>query len=218
MNKQVENTLFQINNTLEMLFRVGFLRSYKEVSHQNACNKDILTWNNHVPGRFNSGDSFTTFNQYISIYENGAYHGIVNDGSIIRVYFAFERNILKEHSLLFWPSPLIIPEEDIDELGIREAMQMYLCDLKCESINFRMRTPIRIDYDAENDTEEHPSTHMHFQHAESRVRIEKPICFNTFMRFIVSYIYPHISLDLRNLNRINYSGCPESKVPHVINL
>lgn len=219
MNKHVESTLFQINNTLEMLYGLGFLRSYNPMTCKVKDDIETLTWDNHVPGRHNAGDSFATINQYVTIYESGAYHGIVNDGSIIRASYSFKKNILVGQSLLFWPAPINIPEEDIEELGIREAMHLHLSSLNCDSKELRMRTPMRVDFDPQNASDVHPDTHVHMQHSECRISAKKPICFNTFIKFIISNIYPTLSLNLRSLECINYSGYEKkSKLPSVINI
>lgn len=221
MNKHVEETIFQINNSLEILYGFGFLRFYNEMSYsyEKKNNIEILTWSNHVPGRHNAGDSFTTINQYVSIIETGAYHGIVNDGSIIRAYFVFNKNILKAQSLLYWPAPITIPEEEIEELGIRDAMTFYLNDLTCESKNLRMRTPFRFDFDPSNSSEDHPSTHVHMQHSECRMKATKPICFNTFIKFIIKNMYPDIPLNLKYFKNIYYSGYEkDSKISSIIDI
>jgi hypothetical protein len=108
-------------------------------------------------------------------------------------------------SLLYWPAPIIIPEQDIEELGIREAMQIYLNSLNCDTKELRMRSPFRYDYDCDYNSEDHPSTHIHMQHYKSRIRTNKPICFNTFIKFIIKYFYPTIPLDLRNYESMHYS-------------
>lgn len=54
-----------------------------------------------------------------------------------------------------------------------------------------MRSPIRIDFDSENDKEGHPAVHLHTQHHNSRMKVNKPICFNRFMRFIIENYYPN---------------------------
>ncbi len=78
---------------------------------------------------------------YVSIYKTGAYHCILFDGSIIRAYFKFHKNILLQGSLLYWPAPIIIPEEDVDVLGIREAVNMYFSDTDSRSKKVIMRSP-----------------------------------------------------------------------------
>lgn len=207
MNKHVENTREQIVNTLQLLSGCGLTRITKDVLSTSIENDEILTWHNHVPGRHNVGKSFTTLNQYISIYETGAYHCILFDGSIVRAYFKFQKNLLIQESLLYWPAPIIIPEEDVDELGIREAMNMYYSDEGFRSRKTVMRSPFRFDFDSTNASELHPATHVHMQHAECRISAKKPICFNTFIKFVFRNFYPDSCPSvLDDMERLYYSG------------
>ena len=159
MNRHVEDTRDQILNTLQILSGCGLTRITKDVLSTFDQDCEILTWNNHVSGRHNAGKSFTTLNQYISIYETGAYHCILFDGSIIRAYFKFHKNILLQESLLYWPAPIIISEEEVDELGIREAVNMYFSDEDSRNKKAIMRSPLRFDFDPSNTSELHPA-HM----------------------------------------------------------
>lgn len=207
MNKHVENTKDQIVNTLQMLSNLKLTRIVKNVFPTSNKGFEILTWNNHVAGRHNSGKSFTTLNQYITIYETGAYHCILLDGSIVRVYFKFQENLLIQESLLYWPAPIIIPEDEVDELGIREALSMYLSDENTKINSIVMRSPFRFDYDSSNSSDLHPATHIHLQHSDCRISAKRPICFNTFIKFIFKYFYPqNYSSDFDDLDRLNYSG------------
>ena len=207
MNKHVEDTRDQIINTLQILHECGLSRITKDIAV--VCNQDteILTWDNHVPGRHNAGKSFTTLNQYISIYETGAYHCILFDGSIIRVFFKFRKNILLQESLLYWPSPILIPEEDVDELGIREAVNMYFSDIDMLNSKVAMRSPFRYDFDSSNISEQHPATHVHIQHAECRISAKRPVRFNTFIKFIFANFYPEEYPSIfSDLQPLHYSG------------
>lgn len=207
MNKHVENTKEQIQNTSQLLFSCGLARVTKDVIFESSQGIEMLTWDNHISGRHNAGKSFTMLNQYVSIYETGAYHCVLFDGSIVRVQFKFQKNILLQESLLYWPAPIIIPEEEIDELGIREAINLYFSDIKVSSKNFIMRSPFRFDYDPSNNSERHPATHVHIQHANCRIGAKRPICFNTFIKFIFSNFYPDINPKmLHDLEKLNYSG------------
>lgn len=210
-NKHVENTLDQIQNTLQLLSALGMTRITKEiVCISPEKGYEILTWNNHIPGRHNAGKAFTTLEQYLTIYESGAYHCILFDGSIIRVYFKFNKNILLQQSLLYWPAPVVIPEDEVDELGIREALYMYLSDEKTINKKILMRSPFRYDFDSSKSNESHPMTHVHFQHPECRISAKKPICFNTFIVFIFKYFYPDFyPRIMEKLEQLNYSGYQE---------
>ena len=207
MNKHVINTWEQINNTLNTLTMTGLSRISKNILHYEEGNIATLTWEKHVPGRHNAGESFTTLNQYVSIYETGAYHCILFDGSIVRVFFQFDKNILIQESLLYWPAPIMIPEEDIDELGIREAMNLHLSGLNTDSKALKMRTPFRVDFDPSSASAVHPETHIHMQHNKCRISVKKPICFNTFIKFIFSNFYPDLELAvIEELEPLHYSG------------
>jgi len=203
----VENTKEQIQNTLQTLTNLGLSRTTKNPIYVQDEQYSTLTWDNHIAGRHNSGRAFTTLNQYVSIYETGAYHSILFDGSILRVFFKFHKNILVQESLLFWPAPIIIPEEDIDELGIREAVNTYLSMQNSTTTELKMRSPVRLDFDPISKTPKHPETHLHMQHSECRMSVNRPWCFNTFIRFIFCNFYPNIEINaLRELEPLNYSG------------
>ena len=210
MNKHVEATRDQISNTLQILTECGLTRITRDVLAIQGRDFEILTWNAHVPGRHNAGKSFATLNQYLSIYETGAYHCILFDGSIIRAYFKFQKNILLQESLLYWPAPIIIPEEDVDELGIREAVSMYFGDEDSRSKKVIMRSPFRFDFDPTNGSERHPATHVHMQHADCRISAKRPICFNAFIKFVFKNFYPDSCPSiLEDLEWLNYSGFNE---------
>ena len=207
MNRHVEDTRDQILNTLQILSGCGLTRITKDVLSTFDQDCEILTWNNHVSGRHNAGKSFTTLNQYISIYETGAYHCILFDCSIIRACFKFHKNILLQESLLYWPAPIIISEEEVDELGIREAVNMYFSDEDSRNKKAIMRSPLRFDFDPSNTSDLHPATHVHMQHADCRISAKRPICFNTFIKFVFKNFYPNCCTSiLDDLKRLNYSG------------
>ena len=122
MNKHVQDTVDQIENTLMTLDRVGLASDTHKVNAQVIAENEILTWPNHVSGRDNAGASFNTLNQYFHIFKTGAYHCVLFDGSIIRAYFKFHDNRLLEESLLYWPAPVRISIEDANKLGIYDAV------------------------------------------------------------------------------------------------
>lgn len=209
MNKHVQDTVDQIENTLETLSLLGLATTTRKVNAQNISGNEILTWSNHVSSRDNAGASFNTLNQYFHIYETGAYHCILFDGSIIRAYFKFQENKLLEESLLYWPAPVKFSSEDVERLGIREVVADIIGNDYCNNEigkHIKMRSPFRYDFDSSNDTEKHPATHIHLQHHECRIGARSPICFNTFVKFIFSNFYPDIQSDyIRKLSILHYS-------------
>ena len=212
INRYVECTREQIINTLQIISELGLSRIIKNPKLSQDGYYSTITWENHVNGRHNSGKAFTTINQYVSIYETGAYHCILFDGSILRVFFRFNKNILEEESLLFWPAPITIPEDDIYELGMREAMNTYISLQDSMTTKLKMRSPIRLDYDSTRSGFEHPSTHLHIQHEECRMSVNRPCCFGTFIKLIFKNFYPDLmSKSLGEIDPLLFSGYEEQK-------
>lgn len=205
-NSHVQATLEQIENTLRTLSDSGLTRIVKDVKTQTDKDITILTWENHTPCRLNCEKYFNSIEQYLHIYETGAYHAIIIDGSIIRFCYKFKKNILIQENLLFWPAPLSIDEDVIDAIGMRQALEDVFYQDNPE-FHIIMRSPLRIDFDPSNVMETHPETHIHIQHSDCRLSLRTPICFNKFIKFIFKNFYPHLDTSsLARLTPLNYSG------------
>jgi len=203
-NKNIQNVTDQMNNMMVFLYDLRLLYYYNEVSPQITNENQIITWNRHEPNRANCGASFTTLAQYEYILNSGAFHCILFDGSIIRCSFTFDGNFLINHSHLWWPAPYAYNIIFTDDFTPQTKYEDFLSDPNWMK-NLRMRSPIRIDFDPEKESESHPLTHMHTQHHESRVHIDKPICFNKFIKYIFQNFYPDIDIDFSKWNLLNFS-------------
>lgn len=203
-NPSAKKTVIQINSTLGTLQEKSLCVTYNPVhlvmDTQHCCQ---ITWNKHVPGRANSGKSFTTLTQYHHIIETNSYHCLLFDGSLIRVNFEFEDDLLLKQNLLWWPAPYdygnilqgVFPPIDIlkDFYGDQEWHK-----------NIRMRSPIRIDFDSTNNQKDHPHSHMHIENEETRINAVSPICFNRFIDFIFRNFYPQFTLPFSQFDFIKY--------------
>lgn len=191
-NKCVLNLKNQINNSLVLLEKLKLVRYYNNIEEEYIVDDDVfrLSWKNHSGGRNVSSNAFLKIDQYLGILNSGAYHAILRDYSIIRVSFSFNDSNLVSQNLLWWPCPVEIDFEDEEYDSYVDIVEMFLYEKK----NFRMRSPIRIDLDTTNNTPDHPMAHMHTQHPKSRINIEEPICFNSFIKFIINNYYPTITI------------------------
>lgn len=203
MNPSAFRTIIQINSTLNFLFNKGVIVFYNEVPRTYKTERRCqITWYNHVPGRINCGDSFNKLGQYEHILKTNSYHGLLFDGSVIRVNFAFEDDLLLTQNLLWWPSPY-----DFSTLLQDFAPIDILYDLYGDSQWFQsitMRSPIRIDFDSTNSSIKHSSCHVHIQNAETRLFIKSPICFNRFVQFILKNFYPQYDVHFLDTDFIKY--------------
>lgn len=187
---QIEN---QINTTLSALSDSEIVYTYNILNKtQVDINKQRISWINHQSGKFNTNSEFLKLNQYIQILKNNSYLCILYDGSLVRVSYTFEKDILVGHNLLWWPAPYHYKGISLDDISPFELIDEFLHDRAWTEL-LNMRTPIRVDYDPSEAvvSEVHPSTHIHMQHGECRMFVDEPICFNRFMRFILKNYYPH---------------------------
>lgn len=203
-NKNIQNVADEMNNLMMLLYDLKWLYFYKEVRPQLINGKQIITWNDHVSDRANCGSSFTTLEQYEHILKTGAFHCILFDGSIIRSSITFDSKNLINHSHLWWPAPFIDDGNITEEFTPQNKYEDFLNDPNWMG-KLRMRSPIRIDFDPENESESHPLVHMHTQHHESRVHLDSPICFSKFVKYIFQSFYPDIDLDFRKWNLLSFS-------------
>lgn len=214
MNKNIQNVVDQINNSLELLLNLKLIKFYNpvKVEYNKVKDETKISWNNHEGGRNVSSNAFLRIDQYLSILEQGSYHALLNDFSIIRVSFTFQQNKLISQNLLWWPCPVKVDMLDDGEYSPYEIVSVFLDDKDY----YRMRSPIRIDFDCNNDTATHPKAHIHTQHSESRMNTIKPICFNTFIKFIFNHYYPTIDLDNSKFNSIILNFERKKEIDYVL--
>ena len=103
--------------------------------------------------------------------------------------------IIEQH-LGFYPSPIPIAIEEWDlykQCGL--TLMDYINDnLSPRNVldNFRLRTPIRFDYDPDNARENHPASHLHLCHSECRIPVFAPLSIGHFVHFIFCNFYPEL--------------------------
>jgi Uncharacterized conserved protein len=203
-NRNVMATTDSMNNLMILLFNWRLLYYYNEVRPQMINDNQVITWHNHLSSRANCGSSFTTLEQYEHILKTGAFHCILFDGSIIRSSFTFKDNFLINHSHLWWPAPYLNDDYFTEEFTPQNKIEDFLTDPNWGD-KLRMRSPIRIDFDPENESQAHPLIHMHTQHHETRVNIDKPICFSKFIKYIFQNFYPELEINFSKWNMLTFS-------------
>lgn len=203
-NPDAQRTAIQINSVTEMLFNDGIACAFNRVpTPRDQDQRCQITWFNHVPDRANSGRSFTKLNQYKHILETNSYHCLLFDGSIIRANFIFENDLLLTENLLWWPAPFDFSELLGEGFSPIEILLDMFGDSKWYE-SLKMRSPLRIDFDSENNTINHPHSHMHIQNEETRIFTSKPICFSHFMDFVLRNFYPSCRWEINKYDFIKY--------------
>ena len=203
MNKYIENINQQIQNTLELMQKRGYIVYYNLPKIEEIKGESRLFWNNHKGGREVSSKYFLRVEQYLKILSDNAYLAIFNDFSIIRCAFTFIGNKIVSENLLWWPCPIKVDNDMANEFGIVETIECMLqeADLKRFLL---MRSPIRIDFDVANDNVFHPRAHVHIESEECRINSNVPICFNRFINHLVKCYYPSWHLYFSNSDYLNF--------------
>lgn len=212
-NQVFETTAQQIKSTTEIL------KSANLVIYENPPQKYIddkiqqITWSNNAHGREVSSKAFLTIDQYLKILATNSYQLLLSDYSIIRYSFVFDGAHLVQQNLLWWPCPVKM-DSDLEDMfgdmitGIKDTINSAN-----NQSDYIMRSPIRVDYDSQNDKADHPKAHMHLSHPECRINTNAPICFNRFIKFLILNFYPDYALSCKKLYFLTYQyGNSESNI------
>ncbi len=203
MNKNVENIRLQIHNTLEQMLKYGYVlhNNIPKIEENNQVTR--ITWNNHKGGREVSSKYFLRVDQYLKIVSDNAYLAIFNDYSIIRCSFSFMENRIISENLLWWPCPVIVDSNMVDEFGLVETIECLLQENGTKN-HILMRSPIRVDFDVKNDGEFHPRSHIHMENEDCRINTSCPICFNRFINYIIKCYYPSWRMDFEKYDYLSF--------------
>jgi hypothetical protein len=179
-----------IQNTLNLLSENNLTIFHNQPVIKEYQNVTSITWPNHVPGRHNCAPVFGKISQYRTILETGAFTCLLFDGALVRIAYSFKFGSLADYSLLWWPSPFKIDSGDLELGGILDIFDLYASSNDWHE-NIQMRTPVRFDFDSNNATIKHPASHLHFQESNCRLYVDRPVCFNRFIKFIFLNFYPN---------------------------
>jgi hypothetical protein len=134
---------------------------------------------------------FGSLDEYLSIIKDGSFTCILFDYSVIQASYDCSGNLIVAHNLLYWPSP-IVPKTSLESLAdIEEAIQLWLESPSravplCELV---LRSPMRFDFDPERASEGHPLVHLHTQFEDTRIHVERPMSFTTFVKMVFQTFY-----------------------------
>jgi hypothetical protein len=176
------DTYHSILNVLRALDSCNLLYFYQPpIISRDGDTEMVASPNHQVGAEYNSSNAFATFVQYRQSLRDNSYLAVLRNGALIKCYYAFRRQSLIKHSLLYWPCPLELPVDDIDNETPLGALDLYSNSWENYA---RFRSPMRFDYDPGNARDGHPASHLHIQSPECRMAIERPFGFATFIRFL----------------------------------
>ena len=150
-----------------------------------------LAWNNYS---ISAVTEFATVQEYISLIRDRQYTYVFFDGSLMQVVYYFRNRRIVQHNLGFYSPPVpILPDALREYLDYGLTLQDLVID-RVESDDFasnlRLKSPIRFDFDAHNNTVDHPASHLHLSQSDCRIAVSAPLSIGHFVRFVFRYFYP----------------------------
>lgn len=190
--KQLSNL---IATTCSELYSLGLLFTYN-----NPCVRDVTDNGGHKYKQVSwptmgSGSatlhSFGALEQYLEWVRDGEFTCLLFDYSLIRASYNCEGNEINGHSLLYWPCPVEFID-DIESLtDLSDGIELCLeSPLQAkEIVNLTMRTPMRFDFDPIRASNDHPLIHLHTQFDDTRIAVQQPMSFPSFMKKVLCTFY-----------------------------
>lgn len=151
----------------------------------------VLSWDNYG---VSESVEFASVEEYMQFLENRQYVFILFDGSLVQLVYQFRGKRIVGHHLGYFPSPVPIQPEELREYF---AYGLTLTDLVNDKLqqdtfrsNLRLRSPIRFDFDIEDNREDHPASHLHISQSDCRIAVVAPLSIGHFLCFLFRHFYP----------------------------
>ncbi|QOJ16256.1 MAG: DUF2290 domain-containing protein [Phycisphaeraceae bacterium] len=144
--------------------------------------------------------AFGSLGQYLSLIKEGAFTCLLKDYSVVQASYDCDGTNVVAHSLLYWPAPVAIqePVEDLGDLCAAVAMCMESPASAAPLCELYLRSPMRFDFDPDRASEDHPEVHLHTQFDDTRIHVDRPMSFTTFVKMVFKTFY-----------RETWNSCPE---------
>ncbi len=149
-----------IANTCRDLHSLGLLFTYNNPCVDNFRKREQVSW----PARGEGGSTahpFGSLEQYLEWVLQGEFTCLFFDYSLIRASYECIGNTVVGHNLLYWPCPVEfhVEVETLSDLGDGINMCIDSPHRARDVVSLTMRTPMRFDFDPENESDDHPLVH-----------------------------------------------------------
>jgi len=146
-----------------------------------------VTWGSPKPPPGLMEAKYGTIEEYLSWIGAQMYSALLYDGSLLQLSYDFNGSELIRHRLLYYPCPF-----DVDPVLFNAADALEVLDLYCSQgiDTVRLRSPLRFDYDPQNQRDFHPASHLTFLSESCRWAVASPLSPGHFIGFIFHHFYP----------------------------
>lgn len=186
-----KSMLKSINDTCATLNSLGLLFAHKSAAFKHVDGYDRVTWAGPDDPKTNR---FGSLEQYLGWVSEGAFTCLLYDLSLIRASYSCVDNEVVAHNLLYWPCPVDFKSRPDDLSDVCDVFEICLNSPRDASIvcDLTMRTPMRFDFDPDREGKDHPLVHLHMQFEETRIDVQEPMQFPSFIKKVYSTFYPDV--------------------------
>jgi len=179
-----------VTNTCETLLNLGLMSNFNLAREDDRGGRSRVSWATRTRGT-SYVHPFGSLEQYLQWVRDGEYTGLLFDFSLIRASYTVIGNRILGHSLLFWPFPLDPAEPLTDVPEVCAALELCIesPSKAAEVFRLSLRSPMRFDYAPDHAADDHPEIHLHTQFEDTRIHVQKPLSFNTFVKIIFRTFY-----------------------------
>ncbi len=179
-----------IASTCEDLRSLGLVTFHNSPCERRAGALRRVTWPNcGAPAA--RATAFGSLDQYLSLIRDGAFTCLLFDYSILQASYDCEGRSVVAHSLLYWPAPItsLEPLEDLGDLCAAVSLCMESPVRAAPLCELYLRSPMRFDFDPDNTRDDHPEVHLHTQFDDTRIHVDRPMVFTTFVKLVFRTFY-----------------------------
>ena len=133
---------------------------------------------------FNESD-YSSLDEYLMFLRDRSFFVVFKDGALLQISYKFRRSVLIGHRLCFYPCPVEFDFEDLEEYALEEIVE-----LSASPYTLRLVSPIRFDFDPEQERDDHPSSHLHLSCRSCRIPVQIPLSIGHFLNFVLINFYP----------------------------
>lgn len=186
-SKQLAN---QIRNLLRMLLESEVAIAANSVAEERARHRTRVTWRSPAKATgLLSASVFATVSEYCDLLDTQAYSAVLYDGALLQISYDFIGHLLVGHRLCFYPCPFEVDSQLLRSDPMGDVIAMYR---ESSETKRYLRSPCRFDFDNQNQGSGHPSVHLHFNKADCRWPVTRPLSIGEFLAFVFRHFYPSL--------------------------
>lgn len=183
--------LSQLRDYADLLLGSGVALAINPVVMQNMAAGVVRVTSQRVGSYANAlaNLEFATVDEYRSYLAAQDYLALLSDGAIVQVSYDLSQRRVIRHRLCFYPCPCAFDPDLASGEPLLDVIDMYLQE---SPSHLRLRTPLRFDYDASREDDQHSPAHLHMQWAHCRCAVAGPLSLGRFTRFVFKHFYPSL--------------------------